>query len=752
MKKLLLSALAFLAVFTMADARKVTGTVRCGDEPLKGVLVTDGSSIVKTNKDGLFTLNVSGKAEFVYIVTPAGYVADYSSGVPEFYRKASQDTFDFDLEKTDRQSHYTMFSISDPQVRNKEQFKQFCDEPFDDLKAQGKKYKKTGPVVGMILGDIGWDKELPKMLPSFKKKMSKVGFPVYYVTGNHDYNKERIFKNLSEDYYDNFGPHDYAFFMGKDLYICLNNIIYRKDKDKKFYYEEGYSEETLKFVKKLLSKVPKKTHIFIAQHSPTEIWYRKSDNKRIINADKLIAMLSGRKVDILSGHTHVMNNYQLAPGIVDHNAASICGTWWVADWCRDGVPSGYEIFDVKGKNISWFYHSLGKSDDFQVEIIKPGQSMYHPNSVVANVWDYDENWTVTWSQDGKDMGPMEQVEDCSPTFIKMIESYYNGIEKPIPAFRRPRKNIHYFAATPDQYAKTVTVYVKSRFGKEWKYDVDMSGYVDVQAHRGGAGLWPENTLTSMTNAVLMGVNTLELDLQVSKDGQIVVSHDAYFHPRYATRPDGTEVKADDPKEYLYTMPYDSIAKYDVGKRASVVWPGKEQSPAVKPLASELIDSVETLVSDHKLSPMRYNIEIKCKKGKDEGANWPEYHDFVDKCMELLLSKDLGDRLVVQCFDVRALNYMHEKYPQVKLSYLISKKDTDWGTYMGKLEFTPDWLSPEYTTVDKNMVDKCHKAGIKLVPWTVDDKSEIKRMIDLKVDAIISNYPDRVLEQTRGYVK
>lgn len=752
MKKLLLSALAFLAVFTMADARKVTGTVRCGDEPLKGVLVTDGSSIVKTNKDGLFTLNVSGKAEFVYIVTPAGYVADYSSGVPEFYRKASQDTFDFDLEKTDRQSHYTMFSISDPQVRNKEQFKQFCDEPFDDLKAQGKKYKKTGPVVGMILGDIGWDKELPKMLPSFKKKMSKVGFPVYYVTGNHDYNKERIFKNLSEDYYDNFGPHDYAFFMGKDLYICLNNIIYRKDKDKKFYYEEGYSDETLKFVKKLLSKVSKKTHIFIAQHSPTEIWYRKSDNKRIINADKLIAMLSGRKVDILSGHTHVMNNYQLAPGIVDHNAASICGTWWVADWCRDGVPSGYEIFDVKGKNISWFYHSLGKSDDFQVEIIKPGQSMYHPNSVVANVWDYDENWTVTWSQDGKDMGPMEQVEDCSPTFIKMIESYYNGIEKPIPAFRRPRKNIHYFAATPDQYAKTVTVYVKSRFGKEWKYDVDMSGYVDVQAHRGGAGLWPENTLTSMTNAVLMGVNTLELDLQVSKDGQIVVSHDAYFHPRYATRPDGTEVKADDPKEYLYTMPYDSIAKYDVGKRASVVWPGKEQSPAVKPLASELIDSVETLVSEHKLSPMRYNIEIKCKKGKDEGANWPEYHDFVDKCMELLLSKDLGDRLVVQCFDVRALNYMHEKYPQVKLSYLISKKDTDWDTYMGKLEFTPDWLSPEYTTVDKNMVDKCHKAGIKLVPWTVDDKSEIKRMIDLKVDAIISNYPDRVLEQTRGYVK
>ena len=258
----------------------------------------------------------------------------------------------------------------------------------------------------------------------------------------------------------------------------------------------------------------------------------------------------------------------------------------------------------------------------------------------------------------------------------------------------------------------------------------------------------------MTNATLMGVNTLELDLQISKDGQIVVSHDAYFHSRYATRPDGSIVKPNDPKEYLYTMPYDSIAKYDVGMRASEVWPGKEQSPAVKPLATELIDSVESLTRLRGLDPMRYNIEIKCKKGKGEGegTNWPEYHEFVDKCVELLLSKNLGDRLVVQCFDVRALNYMHEKYPQLKLSYLISKKDTDWDTYMGKLNFTPEWLSPEHVIVDAKMVENCRKAGIKLVPWTVDDEAEIKRILDLHVEAIISNYPDRVLKVTRGYVK
>ena len=740
--------LVFLSVCAGADARKVSGKVHCDGKALSGVIVTDGTVFTKTKGDGTFSINAGNNARFVYIITPSGYVADYRHGTPEFFREISGDELDFNLEKTARPSSYTIFSISDPQIRNKEQLKQFSGAPFEDLKKEGKKYGRKGPVVGIVLGDSGWDKDLPKLLPEYRKKIAKLGFPVYTVTGNHDYNKERSFRNYSKDYFDNFGPYNYAFWMGKDIVICVNNIIYTKEKE----YVEGYSDEVLKFVRKLLKYVPKKTHIFMAQHCPLERWWKPEDTKRVVNGDKMLQLLAGRKVDILSGHTHIMNNYQLTPDIMDHNAPSICGSWWVTDWCRDGVPAGYEIFNVKGKDISWFYRSIGYPDDYQVEIIAPGQSMFHPNSVVANVWDYDENWTVTWEQDGVDMGPMTMVKDCSPTYIRKIEKYYAGIGKEMASFRAPKRSIHYFAATPDQYAKVVTVHVKSRFGKEWKYDVKLADHVDVQAHRGGAGLWPENTLTSMTNATLMGVNTLELDLQISKDGQVVVSHDAYFHSRYATRPDGSIVKPEEPKEYIYTMPYDSVARYDVGIRPSDVWPGKEQSPAIKPLASVLIDSIETLVRQRGLDPMRYNIEIKCKQGKDEGINWPEYHEFVDRCVELLLSKNLGDRLVIQCFDVRALNYMHEKYPQLKLSYLTGKKDTDWDTYMGKLNFTPDWLSPEHSTVDAGMVENCRKAGIRLVPWTVDEESEIQRMLDLHVEAIISNYPDRVLKLSRGYVK
>ena len=128
-------------VFANADAKWVSGTVHCGGKGLRGVLVTDGSSFTRTDSKGEFSFDISDNAEFVHIVTPAGYVADYSSGMPVFYHKADASKYDFDLKKTGSQSRYTLFSISDPQIRNKEQFGQFCGAPFNDLKAQGAKYK-----------------------------------------------------------------------------------------------------------------------------------------------------------------------------------------------------------------------------------------------------------------------------------------------------------------------------------------------------------------------------------------------------------------------------------------------------------------------------------------------------------------------------------------------------------------------------------------------------------------------------------
>ena len=272
--------------------------------------------------------------------------------------------------------------------------------------------------------------------------------------------------------------------------------------------------------------------------------------------------------------------------------------------------------------------------------------------------------------------------------------------------------------------------------------------IDLQAHRGGAGLMPENTISAMKNALDLSVNTLEFDLQVSADGQVVVSHDAYFHPRYTTRPDGSLIQESDPKEYLYTMPYDSIVKYDVGTRFVERWPEQAKMPEVKPLASDLIDFTEAYMKEKGLEGVRYNIEIKSWPGEEEGILWPDYKTFCDKSMEVLLSKNLGDRLTVQCFDPRSLEYIHTNYPQVDLSFLTEADLTDVEAIMGMLSFTPGWWSPDYVVVTPENVKWCHERGIKVVPWTIDDPADIARIASYGVDAIISNYPDRLIEILR----
>ena len=249
--------------------------------------------------------------------------------------------------------------------------------------------------------------------------------------------------------------------------------------------------------------------------------------------------------------------------------------------------------------------------------------------------------------------------------------------------------------------------------------------IDLQAHRGGAGLMPENTFSSMKNALDLGVNTLEMDLQISADGHVVLSHD----------------------NYLYTMPYDSIAKYEVGLRYTEQWPEKKLLSEHVPLASLLIDYTEKYASENNLPLPNYNIEIKSSADEGEGINWPDYKTFCDTSIPLLLSKNLGKRLIVQTFDVRSLEYIHQNWPEVTLAFL-TKKDTDIKEILSRISFLPGWWSPHFSVVTAENVAYCHSLGIKVVPWTVDEQADILAVAGCGVDAIISNYPDRLIELLR----
>ena len=276
---------------------------------------------------------------------------------------------------------------------------------------------------------------------------------------------------------------------------------------------------------------------------------------------------------------------------------------------------------------------------------------------------------------------------------------------------------------------------------------------DVQAHRGGMGLYPEGSLEAMLHSVDLGVNTLEMDLCISGDGRVVISHDKYFHHRYASYPDGTPVMEGDPRVYLYGLPYSEIVKYDVGAKPNPDWPEKNCVPCAKPLLTELVRAVEAYTAEKGLPPMKYNIEIKSDPNYDggvEGEHWPHYQEFTDLCIAALDSLDLGDRLIIQCFDERSLNYINAKYPGHILSYLLEGYEKDVEEAMSKLDFIPQWLSPEHGNVNAQLMQYAHDHGMKVVTWTVDDKEEMRRLIGLGVEAIISNYPDRLLEVVNEY--
>lgn len=266
----------------------------------------------------------------------------------------------------------------------------------------------------------------------------------------------------------------------------------------------------------------------------------------------------------------------------------------------------------------------------------------------------------------------------------------------------------------------------------------------VHAHRGGAALYPENTIPAMLHAVEIGVPMLELDLHVTRDSQVVVSHDAYMNPIKALKPNGDDIPVDSARMYsIYSMTYDSLKRYDVGSRPNPAFPNRKNLKCSVPLVSDLIDSVEHSTQSKGLCPIGYNIEIKSWPDKD-GIYSPDYRTFADLCMRVLLSKNLGDRLLLQCFDPRTLNYVHEKYPNVRLSYLVEDMAVDFEGLMKRINFVPQVISPNHAMVDSAFMDKSRKLGMEVAPWTVDEKDEILRLRTLGVDAIITNRPDYVM--------
>lgn len=252
---------------------------------------------------------------------------------------------------------------------------------------------------------------------------------------------------------------------------------------------------------------------------------------------------------------------------------------------------------------------------------------------------------------------------------------------------------------------------------------------------------PENSISGFIKAVDLGVTTLELDLSVTKDGQLLVSHEPYFSPEFCADTTGYRVKEDSIIN-IYALTYDEVQQFDCGSLQHARFPDQEKLRTTKPLLVDVLDSVERYIERNKLASVNYNVELKTQKQSDSVFH-PVPAEFSDMVFELITAKGLWGKVNIQSFDLRTLKYFNEKYPDVRLALLI-ENDLGWKKNLEFLGFIPEIYSCDYALLTPEAVEEMQEEGMKVIPWTVNETSDMQQLIEWGVDGIITDYPDRLI--------
>ena len=268
------------------------------------------------------------------------------------------------------------------------------------------------------------------------------------------------------------------------------------------------------------------------------------------------------------------------------------------------------------------------------------------------------------------------------------------------------------------------------------------GAFDKEGHRGCRGLMPENTIPAMLKAVDLGVTTLEMDIVFTKDGEAILSHEPFFNHEITTKPDGSFIEEKQEKQYnIYKMTYAEVKRFDVGLKAHPRFPDQQKLAVYKPRLADLIDSVEKYIAEKKGKPVLYNIETKTMPATDNMYH-PAPIPFVDMLMKVIVGKSISERVIIQSFDIRTLQYLHQNYPSMKTALLAEADNkSSFRKQLKDLGFMPTIYSPDFALVNDVLVKDCHDRKIKLIPWTVDDKNKIVELKKMGVDGIITDFPN-----------
>jgi len=261
-------------------------------------------------------------------------------------------------------------------------------------------------------------------------------------------------------------------------------------------------------------------------------------------------------------------------------------------------------------------------------------------------------------------------------------------------------------------------------------------YFDWQGHRGARGLMPENTIQGFIKALEYPIQTLELDVVISSDYKVIVSHEPWMSSQIC------DVSEKD-SLLIFHMTAEEIAKYDCGNKEHPLFPSQTKLFANKPTFSEVVLAVNEYCDKMKIPYPTFNIEIKSMPEWDNKYT-PEPAQFVELVLQVIRELNIEEQTIIQSFDPRILNELYKTNTLVKTAYLVFiERDLEQALVL--LEKLPDIYAPNFILVSKDLVKQVHQKGMKIIPWTVNDLDVMRNLIDMGVDGMITDYPDLIEE-------
>lgn len=515
----------------------IYGVVSAGDQPVSGVVVSDGVEVTVTGADGVYRLNSAKKYGYVFMSIPSGYEAVSEGVLPVMYKLVSSDSkakerADFKLNKVEGQDNYKVFFLGDMHLANRNgdasQFQQFTA----DLNSYTQSHygeKMYAITLGDMTWDIYWYDNKYEIADYIKTVNSQVkNLQIFHTMGNHD-NDYKSTSDFSAEarYRAILSPTYYSFNIGKVHYVVLDDIdCSAYDGTTSRNYKKSISTDQLAWLAKDLSYVPKSTPLIITMHAqvfkPVEAGGFKVDHDAS-NTGQFLSLIDGYNVNIVTGHTHQLYNVVPQESVIggrdifEHNSGAVCASWWWSGYLTpgvhigtDGAPGGYAVWDINGTDMKWMFKATGHPEDYQFrsydlnnvsfsmadvpDMPSKFASKFEPytkaypannnNEVLINVWNYNPNWTITVTTEGGQSLTPTAVWAYDPLHIAAlsVKRFNKSNLSSTPSFIT-EKFTHFFKVQAPDADTDLTITVKDEFGRVWTENMQRPKTFSIDAYK-----------------------------------------------------------------------------------------------------------------------------------------------------------------------------------------------------------------------------------------------------------------------------